>query len=89
VYTDICGSFPTASWNSHEYFITFIDDYTRYGYLYLLHGKSQSLNMFKIYKAEVENQLNRKIKAVRSNRGSQYYGRYDRSGRCPKSFINF
>ena len=43
--------------------------------------------MFKIYKAEVENQHNRKIKAVRSHRGGEYYGRYDRSGRCHKDFL--
>lgn len=35
---------------------------------------------FKAYKAEVENQLNKKIKAVRSDRGGEYYGRYDGSG---------
>jgi len=42
--------------------------------------------MFKIYKAEVENQLNRKIKAVRSDRSDEYYDRYDGSGRCPEPF---
>jgi len=31
-----------------------MDDYSRYGYLYLIYDKSQSLNMFKIYKTEVE-----------------------------------
>jgi len=56
VYTDSCGPFPTAYWNSYRYFITFIDHYTRYGYLYLIHDKSQSLDIFKIYKAEFENQ---------------------------------
>ena len=81
MYTDICDPFPTASWNGYEYFITFTDDYSRYGYLYLLHEKSQSLDMFKIYKAKVENQLNRKIKAVRSDRGGEYYDRYDGSSR--------
>ena len=45
--------------------------------------------MFKIYKAEVKNQLNRKIKAVRSDRGGEYYDRYDGSGRCPRPFANF
>ena len=80
IHTDICGPFPTASWNGQQYFITFIDDFSRYGYLYLIHEKSQSLDVFKAYKAEVENQLNRKIKAVRSDRGGEYYGRYDGSG---------
>ena len=34
VYIDICGPFHTASWNGHEYFITFTDNNSRYGYLY-------------------------------------------------------
>ena len=67
----------------------FTDDYSRYGYLYLIHKKSQSMDVFKIYEVEVENQQNRKIKGVRSDRGGEYYGRYDGSGRCPGSFANF
>ena len=80
IHTDICGPFPTASWNGHTYFITFIDDYSRYGYLYLIHEKAQALEVFKIFKAVVENQLGKKIKAVKSDRGGEYYGRYDGSG---------
>ncbi|RVW26309.1 Retrovirus-related Pol polyprotein from transposon TNT 1-94 [Vitis vinifera] len=79
IHIDICGPFPTPSWNGQQYFITFIDDYSRYGYLYLIHEKSQSLDVFKNFKAEVENQLSKKIKAVRSDRGGEYYGRYDGS----------
>lgn len=80
IHTDICGPFPSASWNGQQYFISFIDDYSRYGYLYLIHEKSQSLEVFKSFKLEVENQLNKKIKCVRSDRGGEYYGRYDGSG---------
>ena len=40
VHTDICDPFPTTSWNGQQYFITFIDDYSHYGYLYLIHEKS-------------------------------------------------
>ncbi|RVW78738.1 Retrovirus-related Pol polyprotein from transposon TNT 1-94 [Vitis vinifera] len=36
--------------------------------------------MFKTFKAEVELQLNKRIKSVRSDRGGEYYGRYDGSG---------
>ena len=43
----------------------------------------------KIYKAEVENQLNRKIKVVIFDRGGEYYARYDGSGRCPELLANF
>ncbi|RDX91302.1 hypothetical protein CR513_26736, partial [Mucuna pruriens] len=71
---DTCGPFPTASWNRQQYFIMFIDDYSRYGYLYLIHEKSQSLYVFKSFKAE-------KIKAVKSDCDGEYYGKYDRSGK--------
>ncbi|KAK9683434.1 hypothetical protein RND81_10G141100 [Saponaria officinalis] len=69
IHTDICGPFPTASWNGQRYFMSFIDDYSRYGYIYLIHEKSESLDMFKDFKAEVELQLNKRIKVVRSDRG--------------------
>ena len=69
-----------ASWNGQQYFITFINDYSCYGYLYLIHEKSQSLDVFKSYKAEVENQLGRKIKAIKFDHGGEYYGIYDGPG---------
>ncbi|KAA0052114.1 Retrovirus-related Pol polyprotein from transposon TNT 1-94 [Cucumis melo var. makuwa] len=53
---------------------------SRYGYLYLIHEKSQSLDIFKSFKAEVELQLGKKIKVVKSDRGGEYYGRCNRSG---------
>ncbi|KAH1151201.1 hypothetical protein GYH30_044930 [Glycine max] len=55
-------------------------DYSRYAYLFLMHEKSQSLDVFKTFKVKVENQLNKRIKCVRSNRGGKYYGKYDSSG---------
>ena len=79
IHTDICGPFPTPSWNGQQYFITFIDDYSCYGYLYLIHEKFQSLDVLKNFKAEVENQPSKKIKVVKSDCGGEYDGRYDRS----------
>ena len=55
-----------------KYFITFIDDCTRYCYVYLLQSKDEAIEMFKHYKIEVENQLSKKIKAIRSDRGGEY-----------------
>ena len=70
----------TPSWNGQQYFITFIDDYSCYGYLYLIHEKFQSLDVLKNFKAEVENQPSKKIKVVKSDCGGEYYGRYDGFG---------
>ena len=41
--------------------------------MYLLKSKDEALNFFKIYKAEAENQLDRKIKRLRSDRGGEYF----------------
>ena len=90
IHTNTCGPFPTTSWNDQQYFISFIDDYSRYGYLYLIYEKSQSLDVFKSYKAEVENQLGKKIKAIKSNHGGEYYGRYDGYGeQRPRPFARY
>ena len=80
IHTNIYGPFPTVSWNGQQYFITFIDDFSRYDYLYLIHEMSQSLEVFKSFKVEIENQLNKRIKNVRFDRGGEYYGKYDGSG---------
>ena len=45
----------------YEYFISFIDDYSRYGHIYLMHHKFETLEKFKEYKAEVENQLGKSV----------------------------
>ncbi|GJT40199.1 pol polyprotein, partial [Tanacetum coccineum] len=72
VHTDICDlkSLPTKGSNKH--FITFIDDCTKYCYVYLLKSKDEAINKFVLYKNEVENQLGKKIKVVRSDRGGEY-----------------
>ena len=78
IHTDICC--PDMDANSPKYFITFIDDYSRYMYLYLLRSKDEALDAFKVFKAEVENQCGKHIKIVRSDRGGEYYGKYTENG---------
>ncbi|KAK9052683.1 hypothetical protein SSX86_029313 [Deinandra increscens subsp. villosa] len=72
IHTDVCDlkSVPTRGGN--KYFITFIDDSTRYCYVYLLKSKDEAIDKFVLYKTEVENQLNKKIKVIRSDRGGEY-----------------
>jgi hypothetical protein len=36
IHTDICRPFPTTTRNDHVYFISFINDYSKYGYIYLM-----------------------------------------------------
>ena len=69
IHTDICGPFSVKSVDGYDSFITFTDDYSRYGYIYPIKEKSEALDKFKIFKAEVENQHDKRIKIVRSDRG--------------------
>jgi transposase InsO family protein len=55
-----------------QYFITFTDDFSRYGYIYLMSHKSESSEKFKEFYNEVQNQLGKAIKFLRSDRGGEY-----------------
>ena len=68
----------------------FIDDFSRYDYIFPLHEKLQSLDMFKNFKTKIENQLDKRIKSIKSDRGGEYYGIYDGSGKQSSwSFAKF
>jgi hypothetical protein len=69
IHTDICGPFPIRIVDRFNSFITFTDDYSRYGYIYHIKERSKALDKFKQFKDEVENQHDLKIKIVRSDRG--------------------
>ena len=79
VHTDISGPYSTTLCGK-KYFITFIDDFSRYGYVYLIKEKTDTLEMFKVFWTEVEKQLGKFIKIVRSDRGGEYYGKYGDAG---------
>ena len=72
IHSDICDFKSIQTRGGNKYFITFIDDCTKYCYVYLLKSKDEALDKFILYKNEVENQLNRKIKELRSDRGGEY-----------------
>ena len=73
IHSDLCEMNGVLTKGGKEYFMTLIDDSTRYCYVYLLKSKDEALNFFKVYKAETENQLDRKIKRLRSDRGGEYF----------------
>ena len=46
----------------------------------IFHEKSQAVDILEVYITEVERQLDRNVKIVRSDRDGEYYGKYDESG---------
>jgi transposase InsO family protein len=75
--------------DGYDSFITFTDDYSRFGYIYPIKKRTEALDKFNIFKAEVKNQHNLKIKIVRSDRGGEYYGRHTPYGQVPRPFARF
>ncbi|GKC91910.1 zinc finger, CCHC-type containing protein [Tanacetum coccineum] len=84
VHSDVCDLHATPTIGGKKYFATFIDDYSRYCYFYLLHSKDEVLEKFRIYKSEVELKCDTRIKCLWTDRGGEYYDpRYFQSTEIP------
>ena len=77
IHSDTCDLKYVQTRGGKKYFVTFIDDCTRYCYVYLLRSKDEALKKFMHYKNEVENQIGRKIKVIRSDQGGEYDAPFD------------
>ena len=64
VQTDLCGPMNTKERGEFEYFITFIDDYSRFRYIYLMYHKSEAFDKFKEFKVEVEKHRGKNINCL-------------------------
>ncbi|KAM2611853.1 hypothetical protein TB2_031903 [Malus domestica] len=72
IHTDVCGPMSTTSRGGFSYYITFTDNNSRFGYVYLMKYKSESFERFKEFKNEVEKQTGKQIKILRSDGGGEY-----------------
>ena len=54
IHSDVCGPMSTQAKGGYEYFVTFIDDYSRYGYVYLMRNKFETFGKFKEFLFETE-----------------------------------
>lgn len=72
VHSDVCGPMQTQTPSGKRYVLTFIDDYSKYTHIFLLREKSEVEEKIKEYVNLVENQLERKVKLLRSDRGGEY-----------------
>ncbi|KAL2252641.1 UNVERIFIED_CONTAM: Retrovirus-related Pol polyprotein from transposon TNT 1-94 [Sesamum indicum] len=72
VHTDICEFNGVLTRDHKRYFITFIDDCSRYCYVFLMKNKDEALDKFILFKNEAETQTGKKLKRLRSDRGREY-----------------
>ena len=72
VHSDVSGPMSTVSLSGHEYYVSFIDDYSRKTWIYFLKAKGEVFIRFQEFKALVENQTRKKIKVLRSDNRGEY-----------------
>jgi histone deacetylase 1/2 len=72
VHSDVWGP-AVASSGGFKYYVSFVDDYSRFCWIYLLKHKSDVEQVFYAFQAHVERLLNTKIKAFQSDWGGEYH----------------
>ena len=62
----------TQAREGYFYFITFMEDLSRFGYVYLMKHKFEAFDKFKEYQCMIKKQTKKYIKVLRSDRGGEY-----------------
>ena len=62
IHSDICEFEGILTRGGNRYFITFIDDFSEYSYVYLMKNKSDAFEKLSIFIKEVENNFGKNIK---------------------------
>ena len=74
IHSDVAGPFPHMSMSQAKYALKFMDDFSRYCWVhFLIKHKCEFFNLFKVFRALVENQYGRKLKILRSDNSGDYF----------------
>ena len=72
IHSDLCGPMRTPFIGNSLYFVTFIDDFSRFCWVYPLKEKSGVFAVFQHFVSMVENQTSYKVQSLRTDRGGEY-----------------
>jgi len=72
IHSDLWGPSPKISYGGSSYFVSFIDDYSRKVWIYLLKKKADVFDIFKQFRALVEKSTGRFIKCLRTDNGTEF-----------------
>ena len=68
IHSDVCGPMSVATFSGKRYFVTFIDDKSRYCMVYLLKNKSEVATKFAEFVALAETQTGKQVKTLLSDK---------------------
>ena len=70
----VFATISVSSLGKYVYYVSFIDDFSRKNWLYFLRKKYEVFDIFKEFKALVENQTEKRIKVLRIDNGGEFCG---------------
>ena len=80
IHSDIWGLALVPTEGGSKYFVIFVDDFSRYTWIYLLHHRSELVSIYQTFHKMIETQFNRTVKVFRSDNAQEYND---------KSFLSF
>ncbi|KAJ4767348.1 polyprotein [Rhynchospora pubera] len=72
IHADVWGPAPVLSSNGFRYFVLFIDDFSRFTWIFFLASKDEVAKVFSNFKIQVENLIGRNIKILRTDGGTEF-----------------
>ena len=73
IHVDIWGSYSIPSIHSYKYFLTIVDDYSSYIWIFLLKQESEVVKILKNFVVFVQTQFETTIKIIKSNNGTEFF----------------
>ena len=75
VYSDVWGPCPVMSLTEFKYFVTFVDDFSRVTWLYLMKICSELFSHFSAFYAEIQTQFHVTVRTLRSDNAKEYFSK--------------
>ncbi|KAJ1700890.1 hypothetical protein LUZ63_000669 [Rhynchospora breviuscula] len=72
IHADVWGPAPILTTNGFKYFVVFIDDFSKFSWIFFLSSKAEVVSIFTNFKLQVENLFDRKIKRLRTDGGTEF-----------------
>ena len=72
IHSDVWGSSPISSIGGSRYFVVFVDDYSRYSWIFHMKHRSELLKVYSNFAKMVETQFSKRIKIFRSDNALEY-----------------